>query len=219
METGIDTNKTGTLTVGYFYGTDSDTEKNTPISGVYFRLYRIAAVSANGVYTLESGFAESGITDEQLNNLAHAKDTTAVIEALVNFLEKVQTEQTGQTEQTEETKPEQTEAEQTEPVQRRTAVSAEYQQAKAVTDKSGVARFENLEVGLYLLTADEWIQDELIYSSNPSLVSIPAADDGGNGWEYDVEVNVKAEAVTASQDNDAPSDDPTDDPTADPTDD
>jgi len=182
METGIDTSKTdGTLTVSYIYGTDSDTEKNTAIFGASFHIYRIAEISSGDVYTLVSGLADSGVTSDQLNQMEHAQEMNDVIEAIESFLEEEQSEQ----------------------AHRRAASFTEYQQA--ATDKNGVAKFENLEVGLYLLTADEWTQDDMTYNSIPSLVSIPTADDSGTEWEYDVAVSAKVEAVSASLDDEEPS--------------
>ncbi|MCD8396173.1 MAG: hypothetical protein LUD12_03120 [Lachnospiraceae bacterium] len=182
METGIDTSKTdGTLTVSYIYGTDSDTEKNTAISGASFHIYRIAEISSGGVYTLVSGLADSGVTSDQLNQMEHAQEMNNVIEAIASFLEDEKSEQ----------------------AHRGAASFTEYQQA--ATDENGVAKFENLEVGLYLLTADEWTQDDVTYNSIPSLVSIPTADDSGTEWEYDVAVSAKVEAVSASLDDEEPS--------------
>ncbi|MCD7883016.1 MAG: hypothetical protein LUI87_04810 [Lachnospiraceae bacterium] len=189
VEEAIDTEALGSLTVSYAYGTDADAQKNLALSGVLFRLYRVAEVSADGVYTLTPEFENSGVTDSQLNGMNHARSVTEVQELLVSWMgENASGSAAASATETAANALLDGESPQI-------RVSA-YQEA--MTDENGTAVFENLQTGLYLLTAEDLTDGEVLYSSSPSLVSIPSVNSEGTGWEYTVSVNAKAEATVTS---------------------
>ncbi|MCD7745427.1 MAG: hypothetical protein LUI13_09130 [Lachnospiraceae bacterium] len=174
METGIDTEAAGTLTVSYRYGTDSDADKNLPLPGAVFRIYRVAAYDANGVLSLTPEFQACGVTNEQLNSMEHAQDWNARIETLVQYIGTAGTE----------------------------SGTSVYQSAK--TDENGAAVFSNLKTGLYLLTVDDLTLGQTSYAGSPALVSVPSANEEGTAWEYEVAVSVKPEATTETESENEP---------------
>lgn len=62
---------------------------------------------------------------------------------------------------------------------------------EAATDEKGKVVFENLTVGLYLITAEDMETDSGIYSSSASLAAIPGLEN--EDWLYDVTIFVKTE--------------------------
>lgn len=64
---------------------------------------------------------------------------------------------------------------------------------KLMTDQEGKVTFSDLTPGLYLIVTDGKELGDYIYSSSPSLVSIPLLDDMSNEYIYDVSVNIKTE--------------------------
>lgn len=71
--------------------------------------------------------------------------------------------------------------------------------ASASTDENGIAHFESLKAGLYLVIADQAESDGYIYSFDSALVSLPNLDSDGN-WNYNVEANAKYERVPVDSD-------------------
>lgn len=63
---------------------------------------------------------------------------------------------------------------------------------QAITDQSGKASFSELNIGLYLVYGHRYTSDDLVYTPEAFLVSIPNLDENDN-WVYDVEVNCKGE--------------------------
>lgn len=63
----------------------------------------------------------------------------------------------------------------------------------AVTDSSGVARFPELPLGLYLLRSQTVGQSEGSYRTLPFFVLLPEQDTAGNSWIYDVLAQAKPE--------------------------
>lgn len=67
------------------------------------------------------------------------------------------------------------------------------------TVQNGQVKFQNLDVGIYLVdetdianaTDGEGNQVVVTKATGPFLVSIPTTVDGGNSWNYDVEINAK----------------------------
>ena len=66
---------------------------------------------------------------------------------------------------------------------------------RALTDQEGKVVFTDLQPGLYLVVTDAKELGDLIYSSSPSLVSIPLLDDMNEEYLYDVDANVKTEVT------------------------
>ncbi len=218
MGISIDTEATGTLTVSYAYGTDSESENNLALSGVCFRIYRVASVSEDGTCSLTADFADSGVTDTQLNSLEHAQDVDAVVDTLVAWIKEKTPEtekDSGEPESETETEEKSTESGQEKP---RTANSTGTQTGitasqESVTDETGTAVFENLQTGVYLLIGDSLTAETVVYSNSPSLASIPSANPEGTGWEYEITIVAKAEAASVSQDPDPGTDEPAEEPT------
>lgn len=73
---------------------------------------------------------------------------------------------------------------------------AEYAAAQKLTgtvrsaDAAGAVRFENLELGLYLLVQTGTSKGS--YATDPFLVSVPMTSEDGTAWVYDVEASPKA---------------------------
>ncbi len=62
-----------------------------------------------------------------------------------------------------------------------------------VTNASGSLKFENLELGIYLVDGDKSYVDGEIVAANPALVSIPTKNNGN--YIYDIEISTKNEGV------------------------
>ncbi|MCC8045992.1 MAG: hypothetical protein LIP12_10905 [Clostridiales bacterium] len=215
-EEAIDTEALGSLTVSYTFGTDADTQKNLALSGVLFQLYRVAGVSADGTYTITSEFADSGVTDSQLNDMEHAQDVTQVMSLLEAWMggtvSGTETENDSDmgTNSDSEIKKENdtdTEGETSSGTEKAKAVSGQESTQnrvsvcqEAVTDESGMVVFVDLQTGLYLLIAEDLTEGEVLYSNSSALISIPSVSSTGTGWEYTITVNAKAEATIISSD-------------------
>ena len=63
---------------------------------------------------------------------------------------------------------------------------------KASPDRNGEVKFENLELGLYLVV--QTVKADGYYEISPFLVSIPMTNAEGTGWIYDIDASPKAEA-------------------------
>lgn len=63
--------------------------------------------------------------------------------------------------------------------------------ASAKTDSNGSIKFNQLSVGLYLVTPLTKQVDDTVYSYNPLLVAVPDVDNEGN-WVYDISVKPKS---------------------------
>lgn len=222
METAIDTEATGTLTVSYAYGTDADLENNLVLPGVSFRLYRVAAVDEKGIWSLIGAFADCGVTNEQLNSLEHAQDINAVVNTLAFWItekelkpdeENRDHEKETESQNTENAQPMQNNMELENNIQPESPQTDIRAAQEVLTNEAGVAVFENLQTGLYLLTSDSLTDKNMVYSNSPSLVSIPSVSSAGTGWEYEITVNAKAEAVSLSQDPQPDTDEPPEEPT------
>lgn len=74
----VETEKPCSLTVSCLYD-------GTPVEGMALRLYRIAAVSPAGRYSLAPAFAGSGVSLDALDDAAHHKETA---EMLVRYIEE-----------------------------------------------------------------------------------------------------------------------------------
>lgn len=74
------------------------------------------------------------------------------------------------------------------------AVYAEKNSLQGTTrklDENGELRFENLNVGIYLIVQTRSIPG--YYSVRPFLVSVPASDENNDDWVYDVNASLKSE--------------------------
>lgn len=58
----------------------------------------------------------------------------------------------------------------------------------AIIDEFGFAVIENLEPGLYLLTAEKFISDDGMFTSVPALAPIPAKQNAESDWFYSVSI-------------------------------
>lgn len=65
--------------------------------------------------------------------------------------------------------------------------------AVAKTDESGIARFDNLPKGLYLIVSEGVEQDGYVYTTAPFFVNLPEQDLKSNSWNYDIVANAKPE--------------------------
>lgn len=65
----------------------------------------------------------------------------------------------------------------------------------AVTDGSGLATFQNLKLGVYMVLGESRVVDGKKYTFSPNLISVPTSKDGID-WNYDVTAEAKYDAVT-----------------------
>lgn len=61
--------------------------------------------------------------------------------------------------------------------------------ASCVSDEKGIAEFNKLETGLYLVLGDKTVYDGYVYTIEPSLISLPNLRD--NEWDYDCVISPK----------------------------
>ena len=69
---------------------------------------------------------------------------------------------------------------------------------KAVSDENGIARFERLEQGLYLVIDSRMTMGNVRYEISPVIVQLPMADTETNSWKYNVTSDVKGEIIPVS---------------------
>lgn len=67
------------------------------------------------------------------------------------------------------------------------------------TESNGTCKFENLSVGVYLIDVKEIEIDKTTYSSLPTLVIVPTADEKKESLNYDTKIVIKVEAKTEGQ--------------------
>ena len=64
-----------------------------------------------------------------------------------------------------------------------------------LSDENGVAKFENLELGLYLVVSDEIQKDNIQYKINPFIVELPSIDEVSNMYVYNINIYDKVEII------------------------
>lgn len=64
-------------------------------------------------------------------------------------------------------------------------------EATAKTDDTGIARFENLPKGLYLILGESLETDGYVYTTSAFFVMLPSRDAVSNAWNYHVAANAK----------------------------
>ena len=62
--------------------------------------------------------------------------------------------------------------------------------AMKLTDKNGLAKAENLDLGLYLIVETK-VPEQVTMTVEPWIVSVPMTHSDGKGWFYDVYVYPK----------------------------
>ena len=65
----------------------------------------------------------------------------------------------------------------------------------AVTDGNGIAKFQDLKLGVYMVLGESRVVDGKKYTFSPNLISVPTSKDGID-WNYDVTAEAKYDAVT-----------------------
>ena len=126
-------------------------------SGLSIKLYKIADVSADYQYTLDSAFEGSGLI---LNGVQTSGEWGVIRSTLETYIF------------INEIKPDFT----------------------VMTDDKGVAHFEDLKPGLYLVASAQEDRYDTIYVFYSTLVSVPNLNENG-GWEYDVSVATKSQFI------------------------
>ena len=64
-----------------------------------------------------------------------------------------------------------------------------------VTDEGGSAVFDDLERGVYLITGESTVKDDVCYTVMPSLISLPSADSTSVEWHVTVVIKYGKENV------------------------
>ena len=64
-----------------------------------------------------------------------------------------------------------------------------------LSDINGVVRFDNLELGLYLIVSDEIINDGNKYIVSPFIVEVPSIDESTKNYIYNINIFDKVEIV------------------------
>ena len=144
------TDQNGTLTISYRCDGIAFSDQSV-------KLYKIADVSADAQYTLESDFAASGLilNGIQTNGEWNVIRTTLETYILANNIDPMMTD---------------------------------------VTDDSGVAGFDGLKPGIYMLSSLRVEQDETAYYFDSTLVALPGLNTEGI-WQYDVSAAAKPEVL------------------------
>ncbi len=128
--------------------------------GIGVRLYKIADVSSDFVYTLTESFAASGLILNGVQTNGEWKVIRTTLEAYI--LSR--------------------------------GVKAD---ATAVTDFGGQASFEGLETGMYMVVADNALQDGYRGYFDTALIALPGLNSDGT-WDYDVSAISKGTFVPPS---------------------
>ena len=71
-----------------------------------------------------------------------------------------------------------------------------------ITNEEGIALFNNLNVGIYLLTYEEKIINNKKYNVNPTIINIPSINEKNNTYNYNLDIYSKVETTTISTNND-----------------
>ena len=74
-------------------------------------------------------------------------------------------------------------------------ITADY---SGITDENGEITFDNLPKGLYLVTGESKISDEVCYTPVPFLITVPSQDAEGS-WIYETSADVKYETSVPSE--------------------
>ena len=60
-----------------------------------------------------------------------------------------------------------------------------------LTDENGIASFDDIDVGLYLVMGDQYEQNNYLYEVDAYIVQLPSLDKQDNEWIYDVKSKPK----------------------------
>ncbi|MFR7897138.1 SpaH/EbpB family LPXTG-anchored major pilin [Turicibacter sanguinis] len=160
--TTIDGSKTGSLTINKYDSNYSETNK-TPIEGVTFTIYKIFSVTVNS----ETKALEYKITDDFVQFFTNKELTVEDVTAMDGTaLEALKTELKAY------------------------VVTKNLTGISETTDKEGQAKFENLDLGYYLVDETAY-PDQVVTPAAPFLVSVPMTNEAGTDWVYDVVANPK----------------------------
>ena len=170
----IDTNKTGTLTINKYEGTDT----SKPLADVEFTIWKVADIDQDTSVASKVGFKYTPVTGLGLDENDFTSDQTEAQKYTSDIYNKVLTK-LNKNKDVENGK------------------LAGGKTATTVLDKDtkiASAKFEDLELGLYLVQETK-APSQIVNKTANFLVSVPMTNEAGTAWNYDVVANPKNEAV------------------------
>lgn len=168
----IDTNKTGTLTINKYEGTD----KSKPLADVEFTIWKVAYIEQDLSPSSKVGFKYTPVdglglsTEDFTSNETVAKTYTDDIYAKV--LKKLNTKIEDGT------------------------IGKGTKKITVLDESNHIAsaKFENLDLGLYLVQETK-APSQIVNKTANFLVSVPMTNEDGTAWNYDVVAEPKNDAV------------------------
>lgn len=174
----IDTNQKGTLTINKYEGTDENTSNDKPLAGVEFTIWKVADIEQDTSSSSNVGFKYTPVNglglsaDDFTSNETDAQKYTDAIYAKV--LKKLNSKIEDGT------------------------IGKGTKQTTVLDESNHIAsaKFENLELGLYLVQETK-APSQIVNKTANFLVSVPMTNENGTAWNYDVVAEPKNAAVYA----------------------
>lgn len=172
----IDTNQKGTLTINKYEGTDEDTLNDKPLAGVKFKIWKVADIDQD---TSKVGFKYTPVNTMTALDASDFESTKTdpkeyTDDIYTKVLKKLNTNKE---------------------VENGTLAGGEEATTKLNTETNiASAKFENLELGLYLVQ-ETAAPSQIVNKTANFLVSVPMTNEAGTAWNYDVVAEPKNAAV------------------------
>lgn len=172
----IDTNQKGTLTINKYEGTDEDTSNDKPLAGVKFKIWKVADIDQD---TSKVGFKYTPVNTMTALDASDFESTKTdpkeyTDDIYTKVLKKLNTNKE---------------------VENGTLAGGEEATTKLNTETNiASAKFENLELGLYLVQ-ETAAPSQIVNKTANFLVSVPMTNEAGTAWNYDVVAEPKNAAV------------------------
>ena len=154
----VDVSRKTSLTLSYV-----DSERSFPISNMNLRLYKVAGMSDAVRFTVTEDFKDASVFQDGSFSLddMDAEKWAALANTLAAF---VASDRDAATPDSPAITP----------------------AASGATDTKGAVKFENLQVGLYLVVGDRLADGRYTYTPTPFLLTLPTLDTARDTWLYDV---------------------------------
>lgn len=168
----IDTNKTGTLTINKYEGTDT----SKPLADVEFTIWKVADIEQDSSPSSKVGFKYTpvnGLELEEADFTSNATDAQGYTDAIyAKVLKKLNSKIEDGT------------------------IGKGTKQTTVLDESNSIAsaKFENLDLGLYLVQETK-APSQIVNKTANFLVSVPMTNKDGTAWNYDVVAEPKNAAV------------------------